>query len=111
MGAAFRQQLVSAGVADDPVRMLGFLRWQVLRAWGPLREIAQNQEAGPIPLAAAHASDGLQRLLAVCETGQNPTLAAAATLPAELEAAREALTNAIANIDVMHRLLAATPGL
>jgi len=31
---------------------------------GPLREIAQRHEVGPIPLAAAHAAEGPQRLLA-----------------------------------------------
>ncbi len=53
--AAWREQLRSAGVADDPGALMGFLRWQALRFAGPLREIAAREEAGPIPLAAAHA--------------------------------------------------------
>lgn len=53
---AYRQQLVTAGVEEDPDKLMEFLRWQVLRATGPLREIAQRPEAGPIPLAAAHAA-------------------------------------------------------
>jgi hypothetical protein len=57
--AAYRQQLVTAGVEDNPVKLIEFLRWQVLRAATPLREIAQRQEAGPIPLAAAHAAEGV----------------------------------------------------
>ncbi|MFF8848219.1 DUF6245 family protein [Streptomyces sp. NPDC015127] len=32
---------------------LEFISWQVLRAGIPLRLMAQNQGAGPIPLAAA----------------------------------------------------------
>jgi len=48
----------------------GVLRWQALRFAGPLREIAAREEAGPIPLAAAHAVDGLQALLEVTCAGQ-----------------------------------------
>lgn len=104
--AAYRQQLVTAGVADDPVNLLAFLQWQVLRAWGPLREMAANEGMGPIPLAAAHATEGLQRLLGICQAGQNLTsLAAAEELPAELEAAREALTNAVGNVDILRTMV------
>jgi Family of unknown function (DUF6245) len=112
MAAAYRQQLVTAGVADDPVRTVGFLRWEILRVWGPLREIAQNRQVGPLPLAAAHAADGLQRLLDICEAGQDLSdVTKAETLPGELEAAREALANAIGNIDILRNLLAAASSL
>jgi hypothetical protein len=53
--AAYEQQLATAGVADSPTKRLRFLRWQTLRVAGPLRELAQHVETGPIPLAAAHA--------------------------------------------------------
>jgi hypothetical protein len=36
--AAHRQQLVTAGVEDDPVKLIEFLRWQVLRAATPPRD-------------------------------------------------------------------------
>jgi hypothetical protein len=42
-------------VADSPTQRIRFLRWQMLRVAGPLREMAQHVETGPIPLAAAHA--------------------------------------------------------
>jgi Family of unknown function (DUF6245) len=61
--AAWREQLTSAGALDDPLVRVGFLRWQVLRAGTPLRLIAQNPETGPIPVAAAHAAEGLHVLL------------------------------------------------
>src|SRR6266508_2190714 len=71
--AAYDQQLKTAGAADDPAKRIDFLRWQTLRVAGPLREIAQNIEAGPIPLAAAHAAEGLQQLLSVIADSQNVT--------------------------------------
>ena len=43
--AAYRQQLITAGVEEDPDKLMEFLRWQVLRATGPLREIARRPEA------------------------------------------------------------------
>jgi len=85
------------------------LRWQTLRVSGPLREIAQNVAAGPIPLAAAHAADGLQKLLGVIAAGQNPTSddvdRLAGPVTDELRAAREALSNAIGNVDLLLDLL------
>lgn len=71
MQAAHRQSLQSAGVEDQPGKLLNFLRWRALRVAGPLREMAQNEEAGPLPLAAAHAIEGLQMLLGVCASGQD----------------------------------------
>lgn len=70
---AHHQALAASGAEDSLAKMLGFLRWRTLRIEGPLREIAQNVDAGPIPLAAAHAAVGLQRLVAVCAAGQDPT--------------------------------------
>jgi Family of unknown function (DUF6245) len=102
--AAYEQQFVTAGVADDPAKKIAFLRWQTLRVSGPLRDLAQNVGTGPIPLAAAHAADGLQQLLGVIGESQNPTLDDAERLAgpvtAELQAAREALANAISNVDI-----------
>lgn len=55
--AAHRQQLLAAGVADDAEKLAAFLRWQTLRV------------SGPLPVAAAHAADGLHRLLGVIGNG------------------------------------------
>ncbi len=71
--AAYEQQLKTAGAADNPARRIDFLRWQTLRVAGSLREIAQNVEAGPIPLAAAHAAEGLRQLLSVIADSQDVT--------------------------------------
>jgi hypothetical protein len=107
---AWEEQLTAAGAGlDDPVRRVEFIRWQVLRAGTPLRLMAQNQGAGPIPLAAAHAATGLHVLLGVIAAGQDAvatgdvdTLAAQA---GQLRAAREALTNAIGNTDLLLNML------
>jgi hypothetical protein len=105
MLAAHRQALASAGVADTPAKMLAFLRWRTLRIAGPLRESAQDVGTGPVVLAAAHAAEGLQQLLGVCASGQRLESADPAALTAELQTAREALTNAVANLDIMLRLV------
>ncbi len=105
MLSAHHQALQSAGAEDSTAKLLGFLRWRTLRIEGPLREIAQNAEAGPIPLAAAHAAEGLQTLLAVCAAGQDPLNADPRKMTADLKAAREALTAAVANVDIMLRLV------
>jgi Family of unknown function (DUF6245) len=108
--AAWEEQLRAAGAGlDNPVRRVEFLRWQVLRAGTPLRLMAQNREVGPIPLAAAYAVTGLQELLGVIVASQDAvaqgdveTLAAQA---GQLKAAREALENAVNNIDVLLNML------
>jgi hypothetical protein len=96
--------LAASGAENSPATMLGFLRWRTLRVEEPLREIAQTVDAGPIPLAA-HAAVGLQRLLAVCAAGQVPLNAAPRAMTADLKTAREALTAAVANIDIMLELV------
>jgi hypothetical protein len=106
MEMAYRQALISAGVEGHSGKLLNFLRWRTLRVEGPLREIAQNEEVGPLPQAAAHASEGLQLLLGVCAAGQNPEQVEPGEMITDLKAARLALTNAVANIDIMLRLLA-----
>ncbi len=103
--AAHQQALSAAGAADDPAKLLRFLRWRTLRIAGPLRDIAQDESTGPVPLAAAHAAEGLQRLLAVCAAAQEPARAAPQTLTTDLQTARDALTAAVENIDIMLRLL------
>ena len=105
MQAAHQQALKSAGAEGDPGKLLPFLRWRTLRVASPLREIAQNRDVGPLPLASAHAAEGLQLLLGVCAAGQNLMAADPAAMTADLKAAREALTNAVANIDIMVQLL------
>ncbi len=106
MSSAHRQARVAAGAEEDPAKLLRFLRWRTLRVEWPLREIAQNVEVGPVPLAAAHAAEGLQRLLEVCAAGQNPETASPIEMKTDLKTAREALTNAVANIDIMLQLIA-----
>jgi len=103
--AAHRQALAAVGAIDDPATLLGFLRWRTLRIAGPLRESAQDATTGPVVLAAAHAAEGLQRLLAVCEAGQQPLSASPEALMTDLQVARESLTDALANIDIMLRLV------
>jgi Family of unknown function (DUF6245) len=107
--AAYEQQFATAGVADSPTKRIRFLRWQTLRVAGPLREMAQHVETGPILLAAAHAAEGLQQLLSVIADSQNVTPAdvnrLAGPVTDELRAARESLVNAIGNIDILLNLL------
>lgn len=107
--AAWEQQLDSAGAGEDPAARVEFIRWQVLQAATPLRMIAQNEEVGPIPLAAAHAAQGLQQLLGVIAVSQGAvaggdvqSLAAQTPL---LHEAREALGAAITNTDILLDLL------
>jgi hypothetical protein len=91
MGSAHRQAVISAGAEDDPGKLL---RRRTLRVEGLLREIAQNAEVGPIPPAAAHTAEGLQRLLEVCTTGQKQENASPESMMADVKAAREALSYA-----------------
>ncbi len=106
MQAAHRQALIAAGVADDLGKLLHFLRWRALRVESPLREIAQHTDVGPLPLAAAHVAEALQQILGVCAAGQNLETASPSAMTANLKAAREALTNGLANLDSMLELLA-----
>jgi len=108
---AHREQLLTGGVMDpgvempNPAKLAQFLRWQTLRVSGPLRDIAQDQATGPIPLAAAHAADGLQTLLGVIATGQVPKAENVANARAELGAARECFEAAIVNIGILTSML------
>lgn len=104
MEAAHAQALTSAGI-DDPAQLLHFLRWRTVRVEGPLRKIAQNAEVGPLPLAAAHAAEGLRLLLGICAAAQNLETASLGDMTGELKTARAALTDAVANIDQMQKLL------
>jgi len=101
MAAAHQQALRTAGVEDDPDKLMNFLRWRTLRVGGPLRQIAQNKEAGPIPLAAAHASEALQLMLGVCASGQDLAQADPIQMTVDLKAARESLRHSLANLDLM----------
>ena len=104
--AAWHEQLRCAGVRDsDPEALIGFLRWQALRLSTPLREIAAREQTGPIALAAAHTVDGLQGLLEVIGAGQSIATADVQALPAKLRAARESLTGAIADVNVLLEML------
>ena len=105
LGAAHDQALQTAGAKDTPEKLLRFLRWRTLRVSGPLRQIAQNEEAGPIPLAAAHAAEALQRMLSVIATGQNLAQFNPEQMTGDLKAARESLANSLANLDIMLSLI------
>ncbi|GGK94007.1 hypothetical protein Ppa06_70060 [Planomonospora parontospora subsp. parontospora] len=105
LAAAHRQQLATAGVDGDPERLAAFLRWQTLRVAGPLRQFAQDPSTGPIPLAAAHTAEGLQRLLGVIGAGQVPSAEAVTEHIAELEKARACLVDAIGNVDILLQML------
>ena len=105
MQAAHQQALKTAGAKDTPEKLMNFLRWRTLRVAGPLRQIAQNEEAGPVPLAAAHAAEALQLLLSACASGQNMAQANPFQMAADLKSARESLTNSLANLDIMLGLI------
>jgi hypothetical protein len=107
--AAHQHTLAVLGVSDDPVKLLDFLRWRALRVGGPLRESAQDPTTGPLVLAAAHAAEGLQQLLGLCAAGQkalqDPQTFSPEDLTRDLQAAGDALTAAVANLDIMASLL------
>lgn len=103
--SAHQQALITAGVEDTPEKLMNFLRWRTLRVAGPLRQIAQNEEAGPVPLAAAHTAEALQLLLSVSASGQNLAQADPFQMAADLKSARESLTNSLANLDIMLELI------
>ncbi|WP_031165880.1 DUF6245 family protein [Streptosporangium roseum] len=105
LAAAHHQQLVTAGVSDDVEKLAGFLRWQVLRVADPLKLVAQEPSTGPIPLAAAHAAEGLQKLLGIAGTGQVPDVEAVKEGVAEMRAARQCLVDAIDNVDILLDML------
>jgi len=101
MEAAHRQALVTAGVEGSPNKLMSFLRWRTLRVGGPLRQIAQDVETGPVPLAAAHAAEALQLMLSACAAGQDLAQADPIQMTADLKAARESLSASLANLDLM----------
>jgi len=104
---AHNQALESAGATRSKEVLLGFLRWRTLRVAGPLRQIAQDAETGPIPLAAAHAADGLQQLLGIIADGQgiDPGTLSPDAMKENLRSAKASLNNAIANIDILQGLI------
>lgn len=73
--------------------------------------IAQNQDTGPIPLASAHAAQGLQQLLGVIAASQQAVAGGdTVTLTAQtplLREASEALLAAITNTDILLDMLEA----
>lgn len=104
---AHNQALESAGATRTKETLLGFLRWRTLRVAGPLRQLAQDTETGPIPLAAAHAAEGLQQLLGVSADGQgiDPGTMSPDVMKENLGSAKASLNNAIANIDILLGLI------
>lgn len=104
---AHNQALESAGAMRSKEMLLGFLRWRTLRVAGPLRQIAQEAETGPIPLAAAHAAEGLQQLLGITADGQSidPDTMSPDAMKENLRSAKVSLNNAIVNIDIMLGLI------
>ena len=105
MQAAHQQALTTAGADDTTEKLMNFLRWRTLRVSGPLRQIAQNEEVGPIPLAAAHAAEALQLMLGTSASGQNLAQADPFQMTADLKAARESLVNSLTNLDIMLGLI------
>jgi hypothetical protein len=71
--------------------------------------MAQREPIGQSVLAA-HAAEGLQRLLGVCAAGPHAERADAGGLTADLKASRAALATALTNIEIMLRLLGAGRG-
>lgn len=105
MMAAHEQAVTTSGAGDSPDKLMKFLRWRALRVGGPLRQIAQNEEAGPIPVAAAHATEALQMMLSVCSDAQNLAQADPEKMVIDLKTARESLVYSLANLDIMFDLI------
>lgn len=99
---AARQEALPADAFERGSALAAFLRWQVLRLGLVLRQVNQD-DVGPVWLAAAHAGDGLQLLLNVCGLARmdDPQYE---TLPEDLTAAMEALANARTNIEILINL-------
>lgn len=76
---------------------------------GPLRLVAQDPSTGPIPLAAAHTAEGLQKLLGVIGAEQVPDVEVVKKHVAEMRAARECLVDAIGNVDILLETLSGLP--
>jgi Family of unknown function (DUF6245) len=104
---AHQQSLDSAGAMDSKEKLLGFLRWRTLRIAGPLRQIAQDHETGPIPVAASWAADALQHMLQISADGlhSDPSTISPEAITADLTKAKDSLTYAIANLDIMLTLM------
>jgi hypothetical protein len=109
--AALDAQMTTAGVLEPgsdvpPVEKLGgFLQWQAARVSLPLRLAAQDPSTGPVPLAAAHAAEGLVRMLGIIAAGQGPSVEAVEASMEELAQARECLLTAVANLDVFAEMI------
>jgi hypothetical protein len=104
---AHQQALESAGAMDSKEKLIGFLRWRTLRVAGPLRQLAQDKETGPIPVAASWAADALQHILKISADGQHidPETVSPEAIKADLNKAKESLKYAIANLDIMLELI------
>jgi hypothetical protein len=104
---AHQQALQAAGAMDSKEKLLGFLRWRTLRIAGPLRQIAQDRETGPIPVAASWAADALQHMLKISADGQHidPTTISPEAIKADITKAKDSLKYAIANLDIMLKLI------
>ncbi len=100
-------EAVTTGVPEDSPTLMELLRWLTQRVSGPLRDMTCDEQPAAIQLAAAHAANGLQRLLGVCAAGRDLTESIAMPLPAELAATRQVLSAAIATIDMLPAELAA----
>ncbi len=78
---AAREQLRALGAEGDLEKLIGFLRWQALRFSLPLQRIAAREQAGPVPVTAAHAIEAVKVLLEVVGTGQSIATADARVHP------------------------------
>jgi len=104
---AHQQALQAAGAMDSKEKLLGFLRWRTLRIAGPLRQIAQDRETGPIPVAASWAADALQHMLKISADGLHidPSTLSPEAIKADITKAKDSLKYAIANLDIMLKLI------
>lgn len=105
IASAHRQTWITAGVEDNPGKLLNFLRWQTLRIGEPLQDFAQNKEIGQIPLAAAHATQAIQLLLGICAQGQNLEHTSPLALTDDLRAAHMMLNSATKLVEEMLTLI------
>ena len=103
---AKHQALMAAGVAEVPAKLLAFLRWRTLQVAGPLREMAQDENhrpggsgSRPRRRGTATSSWGCAR-----RAGSHERLARR-TDGGPKGRAERARQNAVANIDIMLRLV------
>ncbi|MFJ8039149.1 DUF6245 family protein [Kitasatospora sp. NPDC096147] len=66
---SWMQQISSAGAAEDDLRQITFVTWQLWRASFPLSVFARSDAAGPVAIAAAYTAEAAQALTNAMSAG------------------------------------------